>query len=204
MLLAALNGSPRRRGNTARLLAHALEAVSGPGIETQVVHASWALEDQDNPFCRQCSDPCLGKCWQGKRLEQAYAVLSRADALLVGSPVYFGTLSGQLKAFWDKSRVLRRQQALLNAVGGALAVGSSRFGGQEDTLRAIHEIMLVHGMTIVGDGYWEGDCGHHGACAQKPAATDTQALERAAVLAKRVVEVARATVGLRPTKPEGR
>ncbi|TDA70193.1 MAG: flavodoxin family protein [Clostridia bacterium] len=197
MLLVALNGSPRRCGNTARLLQHAMEAVAGPGIETQMVHVSWALEDQDNPFCRQCSDPCQGKCWRGKRLEQAYATLFRADALLVGSPVYFGTLSGQLKAFWDKSRVLRRQYALLNVVGGALAVGSSRFGGQEDTLRAIHEIMLVHGMTIVGDGYWEEDCGHHGACAQKPAQADAQALERAAVLARRAVELAAATMGLR-------
>lgn len=203
MLLVALNGSPRRRGNTARLLEHALEAVSGPGIETQVVHVSWALEDQDHPFCHQCSDPCQGKCWQGKRLEQAYNVLSRADALLVGSPVYFGTLSGQLKAFWDKSRVLRRQQALLNVVGGALAVGASRFGGQENTLRAIHEIMLVHGMTVIGDGYLEEDCGHHGACAQKPADADTQALERAAILAKRAVEVAVATMGLRH-KQDGR
>jgi len=36
-------------------------------------------------------------------------------------------------------------------------------------MKALHDIMLVHGMTIVGDGYVGDDCGHHGVCAQQPA-----------------------------------
>jgi len=78
-------------------------------------------------------------------------------------------------------------------VGGALAVGSARFGGQETTLRAIHDIMLCHGMTVVGDGFHDADCGHHGGCAQSPSSEDARGLDRAAILARRVYEVADAT-----------
>lgn len=198
MLLVAINGSPRKRGNTATLLQHALQAVAVyPDVETRLVHVTDALAGQETPFCRQCSNPCRGKCAQEAPLGEAFDLLRRSDALLMGSPVYFGTVSGQLKAFWDKSRVLRHEQALLNVVGGALSVGQSRFGGQENALRAMHEIMLVHGMTIVGDGLAGDGCGHHGACAQRPAAEDAQALQRAAILARRLVEVAASTRALR-------
>ena len=76
-------------------------------------------------------------------------------------------------------------------------MGSSRYGGQETTIKALHDIMLVHGMIIVGDGYFEKDCGHHGVCAQKPALADDNALNRAEILGKRMVEVCNATQSLR-------
>jgi hypothetical protein len=57
--------------------------------------------------------------------------------------------------------------------------------------------MLVHGMTIVADGHSEDDCGHHGVCAHRPAQQDDFAIKRAAILAKRIVEVCEATKVLR-------
>ena len=58
-------------------------------------------------------------------------------------------------------------------------------------------MMLVQGMTIVGDGYVDYDCGHHGACAQRLAQNDENGIKRARILAQRVVEVAKATMSLR-------
>ena len=141
--------------------------------------------------------PCSGACYRGSELETAYRRLAAADALILGSPVYFGTVSAQLKAFWDKTRKLRSELALLNTVGAALAVGAARFGGQETTLKALFDMMLVQGMLIVGDGHRSGDAGHQGACAHQPAAEDQNAARRVSLLAQRVVEVARATSGLR-------
>ncbi|MCR4400676.1 MAG: flavodoxin family protein, partial [Syntrophomonadaceae bacterium] len=138
-----------------------------------------------------------GKCGQGTRLGEAHALMARADGLLLGSPVYFGTVSAQLKAFWDKTRHLRTARALLNVPGGALAVGASRFGGQETTLRALQDMMLVQGMLVVGDGEREHDCGHLGAAAQRPATADEEGLQRAALLGRRLVEVARVTRSIR-------
>ena len=197
VLIVALNGSPNKNGNTAFMLNTALGVCREMGAETEMIHCQEALKGMRNKFCVNCEVPCSGKCSRGKPLEKVFELLRRADGLLVGSPVYFGTVSAQLKAFWDKTRFLRSEKAFLNVPAGALAVGASRFGGQETTIRAIHDILLVHGMLVIGDGYWEYDCGHQGAAAQRPAETDENGIKRTVVIAKRLVEVARATQAIR-------
>lgn len=194
MKFVAINGSPSKKGNTAFLLQKGLQQLEQLGAEVEMIHVLDVLKSMAVPFCTDCSAPCRGICTQGTLMEKALQSLREADGLLVGSPVYFGTISGELKAFWDQMRCLRGEKALLNVPGGAVAVGASRFGGQEGTLRAIHEMMLVQGMTLVGDGQAEHDCGHYGVAAQKPAAEDAHAQERMVIMAKRLWEVRRAEV----------
>lgn len=197
MLIVGINGSPRKTGNTAYLVQEGLKAASSTGAQTVLIHVVDVLADQKQPFCNHCSSPCQGSCFRGKRLEEAYDLLRQADGILLGSPVYFGSVSAQLKAFWDKSRLLRKEKALLNVVGAAVAVGGSRFGGQESTLRALFDMMLVQGMMIIGDGYRDYDCGHHGGCSQAPAIEDEFAQQRVRILGLRLAEVAAATMSLR-------
>ena len=197
MRIVALNGSPDPDGNTGHLLQATLNAMSQPGIEKHLLHVSSILQDSGDPFCTVCANPCPGTCYAGTPLEDAYTLLAGADALILGSPVYFGTVSAPLKAFFDKSRKLRSEKALLNKVGAAVAVGAARFGGQETTLRALHDIMLVHGMILIGDGNASSDCGHHGVAAQRPAQDDAFALNRAQSLAARLYAVTQATQPLR-------
>ena len=45
-----------------------------------------------------------------EKLEEAYNKISKADAVIVGSPVYFGTVSAQLKCFFDKALYIRKQR----------------------------------------------------------------------------------------------
>ncbi|MGQ9755332.1 MAG: flavodoxin family protein [Desulfotomaculales bacterium] len=198
LLVVAVNGSPRRDGNTVKLLVCALEEAMKRGAETVLLHAVEGMAGVKPPYCLHCSSPCKGTCYEGTRLAEMFDILRQADGLLLGSPVYFGTVAGPLKAFWDKTRRLRKEKALLNVVGGGVVTGASRFGGQEATLRALHEMMLSQGMTIVGDGHLtDADAGHHGACAQEPVLNDRWGLDRARVLGRRVFEVARATAPLR-------
>lgn len=197
LLIVAINGSPNREGNTSFLLQQALDECTTRGADTEVLFCREIFKDQRNPFCVACSSPCTGKCYKNKELANAYELISSADGLILGSPVYFGTVSAQLKTFFDKSRALRTEKKLLNVVGGAITCGASRFGGQETTIRAMHDIMLVHGMIIVGDGYYEDDCGHMGAAAQRPAEEDDNAIQRSRIIGKRIFEVAQATTKLR-------
>lgn len=197
MFILGINGSPQKEGNTVRLLQQALEAAAAMGAETRLLHVVDALKGVAHPFCNNCTPLCEGACTRGNNLGEAYDILRKADGIIVGSPVYFGTVSAQLKAFWDKTRVLRKARALVNVVGGAVAVGGARFGGQETTLKAIHDMMLVQGLTVIGDGYIEDDAGHQGVCAQKPSADDRSGLARAAIMGRRVAELARATMELR-------
>jgi len=190
MLILAINGSPNKEGNTVFLLNKVLEEVRENGAQTEMIHVMDALEDQDKPYCDACSSPCNRSCIDGTELEGVFARLEESDGIILGSPVYFGTVSAQMKAFWDKSRCVRTEKALIGKVGGAVSVGASRFGGQETTVRALHDIMLIQGMNIIGDGSTEFDAGHQGVCGQKPAEEDQDALKRAKVMGRRIVKEA--------------
>jgi len=197
LLVIAINGSPRKDGNTAQVLQSALEEAAALGAETAFLQVSDGIREAKIPYCAHCSTPCKGVCYEGTALAGMLDLLGRADGVIMGSPVYFGTVTAPLKAFWDKTRRLRKEFALLNVVGGAVAVGGSRFGGQETTVRALHDMMLTQGMTLIGDGHLSGDVGHHGVCAQQPVQDDQEVYKRVRLLVHRVVEVARATAELR-------
>ena len=189
MLIVLLNGSPNKDGNTVFLLNEAMKVIQQEGVETKLIHTADAVLDAKHPFCICCSTPCSVVCYKGTLLEKAYDTLKKASGIIFGSPVYFGTVTAQMKAFWDKTRALRKEKALVSVIGAAITTGASRFGGQETTVRALHDIMLIHGMTVVGDGFHDDDAGHQGACAQKPASEDEVAIRRTQILARRVASL---------------
>lgn len=196
MLLIGLNGSPNKEGSTKFLLTRVLEKAQSLGAETKILEVGELLNSAKHSFCTACSNPCSAACYKGTKLEEAFELMGKADGIIFGSPVYFGSISAQLKAFFDKTRKLRGEKVLYNKVAAGITVGASKYGGQETTLKALHDIMLVHGMIIVGDGYHEDDCGHHGVGAHRPAASDEYAIKRADILAKRLVEVCSSNIPL--------
>lgn len=197
MYIVGLNGSPNQEGNTSFLIKKVLEECGKSGAETVLLDIGKIMGEQKSSFCTVCSNPCKGVCYKGTRLEEVYEILRQADGIVIGSPVYFGSVSAQLKAMFDKTRMVRVNKWLYNKVGLGVGVGTSRFGGQEATLKAMHDMMLVNGMIIVGDGFIDDDCGHHGVCAQRPASEDENALKRTVISAKRLLEVCKATEGIR-------
>lgn len=197
MLILGVNGSPRKNGSVSLLMRAALHKAAEMGSETKEIFVTGIMDRQHPPYCIHCQPECDGRCYRGTELEKVFAELSQADGLILGSPVYFGTVSGQLKGFWDKTRKLRSERSLVDTVGGVITAGAARFGGQETTAKALFDMMLIQGMTIVGDGLQERDCGHHGALAASLVEDDHRALDRAKILACRVVNVAEATRKLR-------
>ena len=197
MNIVGLLGSPHRKGNSAELLELALKGAEEEGMKTETIFVQEIMDEQKSPYCKACSNPCNGVCYKNTSLETAYNLLARADGLILASPVYFGTVTAQLKSFWDKTRLLRQESSLMNVVGGALSVGASRFGGQETTLKALFDMMLIQGMIITGEGHASTDAGHQGTCGVQPVKDDENARKRALSLGRRVGEVAKATINLR-------
>jgi NAD(P)H dehydrogenase (quinone) len=78
------------------------------------------------------------------------------DAILAGSPVYYGTMAAELKSLIDES--VRHHGKLDGKVGGAFASSGGPGGGNETTVLDIVKAMLVHGMIVQGDA--QGD--HYG------------------------------------------
>ncbi len=192
MYILAINGSPNKKGNTAFLLQVVLEAAREEGVKTRMLHISDVVKGWRRPYCVACSSPCNESCHrQSERLRSACDLMEGASGLVLGSPVYFGTVSGQLKSFWDKTRAVRSRKSMVGKPGAAVSVGAARFGGQETTIRALHDMMLIHGMCVVGEGTREDDAGHQGVCAQRPAQEDAFAIQRARILGARLAQEVR-------------
>lgn len=149
MFVVGISASPRKNGNSERILNFALEELKKRGHETEEIFLS---ETDIDPCiaCGKCGEK--GKCANDENASYVNNILRHADGILTVTPVYFGSMSAQMKAFCDKTLPLRRGGFLLKGkLGGAIAVGKSRNGGQELAVKDIHSWMLIHGMHVVGD-----------------------------------------------------
>lgn len=191
-----LNGSPRVDGSSAAMLDLLEDLLEERGFVAERYSALQLLREMDEPFCTHCASVCEGRCYADTPVEDFFRRLPRADCLVLASPVYFGTVSAEIKALWDLGRKIRSERGLLYTVGAALAVGGGRFGGQETTIRALHDMMFIQGMIVVGDSSGDG-IGHQGVAAQNPAAGDAKAAGRLKILADALTDVSHATARLR-------
>lgn len=186
MYIVAVNGSPNENGNTAFLLNKIFEHCKG--AEYEIINASKAVSEAKTPFCISCANPCDKRCYKGTLLEEAYEKINKADFVIFASPVYFGSMSAQLKAFFDKTRAVRGEKGWLGKPMAAVSVGASKFGGQERTIDHIQSCALVLGMQIVGNGSML-NMGHFGVSAQKPAENDENALKQCESLANAIMSI---------------
>ena len=147
MKIIGICGSPRN-GNTSFLIKEALKSAEEEGAETEFI----SLSDKElNPCiaCEVCKQE--GECVIMDDINEILEKMKEADGIIIGSPVYFGGVSAQTKMLFDRSRPCRIGFKLKNKIGGAISVGASRNGGQETTIRQIHDFMLIHSMIVVGD-----------------------------------------------------
>lgn len=104
MKVIAINGSPRKNGNTATLLKHALEGAKSRGVDTMLVH----LYDMNYTGCTSCfackrkDGKNYGKCAFQDDLSNVLKEIEKADAIIMGSPIYFGSITGQMMAFLER------------------------------------------------------------------------------------------------------
>lgn len=104
MKAIAINGSPRKKWNTATLLNKALEGAAANGAETELVH----LYDLDFKGCVSCfacktrGGASYGRCGFRDGLTSILEKIETADVLIIGSPIYFGTVTGELRSFLER------------------------------------------------------------------------------------------------------
>jgi multimeric flavodoxin WrbA len=92
-------GSPRRHGNSERLLDACLEGVKAGGAEARKL----AVVEYGLSPCQGCNACSLtGECVLRDRMAEVYPLLDGASAIVVGSPVYFATVPAVLKALYDR------------------------------------------------------------------------------------------------------
>jgi len=96
-------GSPRKGMNTDTLVTKALEGTISVGAETEKIY----LNDLNIMPCQACAKfPAPDYCFFHDGMDKIYQALVSADALVIGAPAYFGTISAQLKLLIDRSNCL--------------------------------------------------------------------------------------------------
>lgn len=193
MRIVGIACSPRKGKSTFYALETCLQAAKEavPGIEISLIELS-NMKINGCVACGKCMK--VLECSQKDDFEKMIPILSDPEmaGLILATPVYFGSMTSQCKAFLDRCVMFRRNGFLLrNKVGGAIAVGGVRNGGQELTIQAVQAAMLVQDMVVVSEGQ---PTSHYGATLwsghPEGIEKDTLGLETARNLGRRVAEVA--------------
>lgn len=150
-------GSPRKKSGTEYAVKTAQEAAEKRGVETDYI----TLRNKKINFCINC-DKCIReestKCLiHDDDMTSFYDKFYQADGYIIGTPVYEMSVTAQLAAFFDRFRpcwniLKNRGDYFYDKVGGALAVGGSRSGGQEKTIARIHDFYHTLGIIVVNLG----------------------------------------------------
>lgn len=153
MKVIAINGSPRKDGNTAILIKKALQALEAEGIQTELIQLAGETI-RGCKACQVCRDKKNKLCGQNDKLNEYLPKIWEADGLILGSPVYFGMMTAELKALIDRTGyVSMRNDGLLKRKVGAAVVVNRRAGALA-TFAAINNFFLINGMIIPGSSYW--------------------------------------------------
>lgn len=104
MKIIAVNGSPRKEWNTATLLHKFLEGASTRGADIELVHLyEVAFRGCISCFgCKMKDGKGYGRCNMNDGLTLLLNRIAEADVLVMGSPIYFGTVSGEMKSFLER------------------------------------------------------------------------------------------------------
>ena len=146
MNIMAFNGSPRNDWNTATLLNKVLEGAASKGATTELIH----LYDLNYKGCISCfacktkNGKSYGRCPVNDDLKDVFRKVEEVDAIILGSPIYFGRVTGEMASFLD--RLLFQYLEYSNT-------GRSLFPGNIDTafiytMNVTEEMMKVAGMDV--------------------------------------------------------
>lgn len=140
--------SPRKEGNTEILINEALKEAKKYGAKIEIIK----INEMNILPCDGCgSCHTAGKCRIDDDMQSLFDKLVDVDGIILGSPVYFWSVSGQAKIFMDRTYALRYpNHRLKNKVCGAVVVAGRR--GCLSALSVINNFFLGQDMLPVGLG----------------------------------------------------
>jgi multimeric flavodoxin WrbA len=150
MKVVAFNGSPRKDGNTTILINHLFRQLEKEGIETELVQ----LSEKELRGCIACF-----KCFENKDQQcavkndaanQYIEMMTKAQGIILGSPVYFTDVTPEMKALIDRTGFVSRANGNMyrNKVGAV--VTAFRRSGAMHAIDTMSHFLLGQEIFIVG------------------------------------------------------
>lgn len=193
VLILGISGSNRKAGTeycVKQALRAAEESISG------TITRYLSLKGKKISFCIHC-DRCIKErclCTVKDDFQEIQGAFLEADGYIIGTPVYNMNCTPLLQAFFSRLRplFLVHPGIVANRVGGAIAVGGTRHGGQESAILAIRNFYLTFEILVTGgpsDNYggaavWSRDRAEEGVI------EDAIGMEKVVGLGRRIAEVA--------------
>jgi multimeric flavodoxin WrbA len=154
MKVVALNGSPRKGGNTEHLIRHVLAALKEEGVRGELVQ----IGGKRVHGCTAC-----GKCFENRNrkcviendfVNSCIEKMADAEGIIIGSPTYFADVSTPVKALIERAGFVgMANDGLYSRKVGAAVVAVRRAGGIH-VFDSINHFFGISGMYTVGSSYW--------------------------------------------------
>ena len=154
MKAVAINGSPRKGGNTEILLRKVLEPLAGAGWETELIQVG-GKKIRGCTACYRCFGAKDGRCSvKTDVFNDCLEKMLSGQAIILGSPTYFTDVSAEMKALLDRTGLVAiANGGLLRGKIGA-AVVAVRRGGGTHAFDTMNHMFLMSGAIIPGSTYW--------------------------------------------------
>lgn len=154
MNVIMINGSPRAKGNSDLLCDEFMRGAMESGHSVEKI----SLREKTVNYCKACY-ACFktGRCVQKDDMDEILQKVKQADVLVLASPTYFMTMSGQMKTFID--RLLPEWQGLGGKEVYVIVTGHDGKVGLERTAKDLVDIFSYLGNhvnpVIWGEGVWQ-------------------------------------------------
>ncbi|MBQ8957174.1 MAG: flavodoxin family protein [Bacteroidales bacterium] len=143
-----INGSPHANGCTATALGIVAKELEKNGVEAEIVHIG-NKDIRGCIGCYKCSE--LGRCVFDDLVNELAPKFEQADALVIGSPVYYAGLAGTMNSFLDRfffSTPFSKRMKV-----GA-AVVSARRAGTTAAFDQMNKYFTISEMPVASGRYW--------------------------------------------------
>ncbi|MBH1941943.1 flavodoxin family protein [Mobilitalea sibirica] len=148
MKVIAINGSPKPRGNTYYALKTVCDVLNQENIQTEII----TVGNMDIKGCMACGRCADGHCiFSDENFKELVEKVYEADALLLGSPVYYAGIAGTMKSFLDRLFFASRGR-MRHKVGASVAI--PRRSGGMNTFDQLNNYFLISEMLIAPSYYW--------------------------------------------------
>jgi multimeric flavodoxin WrbA len=159
MKVTAFNGSPRKDGNSVRLINHVFAALSAEGIETEMVQVGGNLI-HGCTACYQCFEKKDGRCViKNDIVNDCIEKMRQSDGIILASPTYFADVTPELKALIDRAGFVSMANGRFLKRKAGAAVIAVRRGGAIHAFDTINHLFLICEMIIPGSCYWNQGTG---------------------------------------------
>ena len=153
MNVIAINGSPKAEGNTYHGLKIVCDSLETEGISTEIIQVG----DKNIRGCLACGACARNqneKCIIDDDVNPIIQKLKNADGIIIGSPVYYSSISGTMKCFLDRTFYAASANGGLfrHKVGASVAV--SRRSGEVATFDHLNHYFTIGQMFIASSSYW--------------------------------------------------